>query len=129
VSRASDVPRRFEPSLLDALDEPVRRYLRHALRTGAELAPGVRLAMSGRIRTGVWLPFTARQESDGRSFAWRARVGLGRITLLTVVDRFANGAGRTEGRLLGRRLMFHAEGETRRARPPAGPRWRASSHR
>jgi hypothetical protein len=93
------------------LDEPVRRYLAHALRAGAERATGVRLEMTGRIKAGAWLPFTATQESDGRSFTWRARVGAGRLTLLTVVDRFADGVGSTEGRVLGRRRVMHAEGE------------------
>jgi hypothetical protein len=111
VSSAHAPARRFEANLLDGLDEPVRRYFAHAIRAGAELAPGVRLAMSGRIKVGVWLPFTARQECDGRSFAWHARVGLGRVTALTVLDRFADRAGSTEGRLLGRRRIFHAEDE------------------
>jgi hypothetical protein len=94
-----------------SLDEPVRRYLDHALGAGAERSTGVRLKMTGRIKAGAWLPFTATQESDGRSFTWRARVGSGRLTLLTVVDRFADGVGGTEGRLLGRRRVMHAEGE------------------
>jgi hypothetical protein len=95
----------------DGLDEPVRRYLAHALRGDAARASGVRLAMRGRIKVGPWLAFTASQECDGRAFAWRARVGLGRVTLLTVLDRFADGAGSTEGRLFGRRRVFGAEGE------------------
>jgi hypothetical protein len=94
-----------------SLDEPVHRYLAHALHGGAERASGVRLAMRGRIKVGAWLPFTASQECDGRSFVWRARVGLGQVTLLTVLDRFGEGAGSTEGRLFGRRRAFGAEGE------------------
>src|SRR5436190_90505 len=95
---------------LERLDEPVRRYFEHALHGDAERARGVRLQMKGRIRAGTWLPFRAWQESDGRSFVWRARVGPGRLTLLTVVDRFAVGVGATEGRLFGRRRVFRAEG-------------------
>jgi hypothetical protein len=96
--------------MLASLDEPVRRYLAHALREGAVLGNGARLAMRGRIKAGLWLPFTASQECDGRSFSWRARVGAGPLTLLTVVDRFADGAGSTEGRLLGRARAFRAAG-------------------
>jgi hypothetical protein len=92
-------------------DEPVRRYLTHALRDGAERATGVRLSMIGRIKAGAWLPFTASQTCDGRSFAWRARVDVGPFTLLTVLDRFADGEGATEGRLFGRRRVFGAGGE------------------
>jgi hypothetical protein len=95
---------------LAGLDEPVRRYFEHALHGDADRARGVRLEMKGRIRAGRWLPFSARQESDGRSFTWRARVGVGRLTLLTVVDGFAAGIGSTEGRLFGRRRVLHAEG-------------------
>jgi hypothetical protein len=128
--------------MLEGLDEPVRRYFGHAIRDGAELAAGVRLAMSGRIKVGVWLPFTARQACDGRSFAWHARVGLGRVTVLTVLDRFTDRVGTTDGRLFGRRRVFHAAGEdtTRSAAgraaleavfapmsllPQRGVRWRA----
>jgi hypothetical protein len=92
-------------------DEPVRRYLTYALRGSAERATGVRLSMKGRIKAGAWLPFSASQTCDGRSFEWRARVGLGPVTVLTVLDRFADGEGATEGRLFGRRRVFGAEGE------------------
>jgi hypothetical protein len=95
---------------LEALDEPVRRYFEHAMHGDAGRARGVRLEMKGRIRAGTWLAFSASQESDGRSFVWRARVGTARMTLLTVVDRFAAGVGETEGRLFGRRRVIHAEG-------------------
>jgi hypothetical protein len=54
------------------LDERVRRFFSHAIRDGAALAGGVRLTMAGRVRVGAWLPFTADQTVDGRSFAWRA---------------------------------------------------------
>jgi hypothetical protein len=93
------------------VDEPVRRYLAHALHGEAGRARGVALTMKGRIKAGAWLPFTASQACDGRSFEWRARVGAERLTLLTVVDRFAAGAGSTEGRLLGRRRVFGADGQ------------------
>jgi hypothetical protein len=49
------------------LDEPVRRYLEHALAAGATPGAGSRLTMSGRIKAGAWLPFTAIEELDGRS--------------------------------------------------------------
>ncbi len=54
--------------MLAGLDEPVTRYLAHAIAEGTPLAPAVRLRMTGRIRVRSWLPFTADQESDGRSF-------------------------------------------------------------
>jgi hypothetical protein len=93
---------RFTEAALDGLDEPVRRYFGHAIAGGARMHRGVRVRMTGRIKVGVWLPFEADEQCDGTSFEWRARVG----RLLLVVDRYANGAGSTEGRLFGRRRLF-----------------------
>jgi hypothetical protein len=101
--------RRFSSDTLADLDEPVRRYFSHAISDGAALSSGVRMAMSGRIKVGLWLPFTAEQTVDGRSFMWRARVGRGALTPLRVIDRYADATGSTEGRLLGRVTLFRAE--------------------
>jgi hypothetical protein len=100
---------RYQRSLISDLDEPVQRFFNHAIRDGTALHGGMRLTMTGRIKVGTWLPFTAEQTADGRSFAWRARVGWGPITPLRVLDRYADGAGTTEGRLLGRLTLFHAD--------------------
>jgi hypothetical protein len=94
--------------MVAGLDEPVRRYFNHAIRDGAALAQGVRMAMSGRIKVGLWLPFTAEQTVDGRSFTWSARVGRGPLTPLRVTDHYGDAAGSTEGRLLGSVTLFHA---------------------
>jgi hypothetical protein len=121
-----------------ALDEPVRRYLEHAL-ADPRVAAATRLTMRGRVKAGAWLPFAAVEELDGRSFEWRARVGP-----LTVVDRFSGGAGSTEGRLFGRmRLFGAADADTARSAagraaleaiwapaallPEHGAAWRAES--
>jgi uncharacterized protein DUF6544 len=141
---AASQPTRFTASLLAGLAEPVRRYLSHAISEGTELGTGVSLTMTGRIKVGLWLPFSARQECDGRSFAWRARVGFGPLTALAVVDRFGQRGGSMDGRLLGRIRIFHAEDEnTRRSAagraaleavytpasllPQRGVNWRAES--
>jgi hypothetical protein len=102
-------PARFQRALISGLDEPVQRFFNHAIRDGAALTRGVRLTMTGRIKVGAWLPFTAEMTVDGRSFAWQARVGWGPLTPLRVLDRYADGAGTTEGRLLGRLTLFHAD--------------------
>jgi hypothetical protein len=88
--------------------EPVRRYFAHALPAGPPPpgADAVRLRMTGRIKLGLWLPFAAREECDGRSFAWHARVGP-----LHVTDRFADGRGAMRGRLFGRRTIFDVASE------------------
>ena len=110
---------RFDHSLVRDLDEPVQRFFTHAIADGAALGGGVRLTMGGSVKVGAWLPFTAEQTVDGRSFAWRARIGWGPVTPLHVLDRYADGAGSTEGRLLGRLTVFHAE-DANTARSAAG---------
>ena len=96
--------------MLARLDEPVRRYFRHALADGAPLDAAVLLRMTGRIRVGRWMPFTAETELDGGSFTWRARVAAGPLTLLRVTDRFADGAGSTRVRLFGRIPVARSDG-------------------
>ena len=90
------------------LDEPVRRYLGHALGEGAERARGARLRMSGRIHVGVWLPFDSVWEGDGRSLSWTAKAGP--AALLRVRDQFRHGVGFMDIRVRRRKLM-HVENE------------------
>src|SRR3954463_7128398 len=111
---------RFDAALLTGQEEPVRRYFTHAIAHGAPLT-GVHFAMTGRIKAGVWLPFSADEKCDGRSFEWQARgcagappplgVCAGPLTLLRVVARFAGGEGATEGKLFGRLQTMRADGE------------------
>jgi hypothetical protein len=117
VTASAGASNRFDPETLGSLDEPVRRYLTHAISEGALLPDGVRLTMVGRIKVGVWLPFGAEEELDGRSFEWRARVGAGPLTVLTAVDRFRGDEGSTTVRLLGRARVVaaHDENTTRSA--------------
>src|SRR5436305_2158272 len=104
---------RFDAALVAGLDEPVRRYFTHAIAHGAPLT-GVHFAMRGRIKAGFWLPFSAEEKCDGRSFEWSARVSVGPLTVLRVVDRFAAGEGIAEGRLLGRLRTMHADDDDTR---------------
>jgi hypothetical protein len=96
-------------SPLDGLDEPVRRYFRHALGDGAPPGPRVRLQLSGRIRVAAWLRFTSVWDGDGRSFSWRAVAGPGRFRLLRVHDHFADGAGFMDIRLRPSLRLLHVE--------------------
>ena len=65
TTNAGPAPR-FTLDMLAGLDEPVRRFFSHAIGDGATLPGGVRMAMSGWIKVGLWLPFTAEQTVDGR---------------------------------------------------------------
>jgi uncharacterized protein DUF6544 len=103
---------------VDGRPEPVRRFFAHALPAG--VGPGrMRVRMRGRVRAGAWLPFSAEQVCDDRSFEWLARVRLGPLTLLRVTDSFADGLGHTEGRLFGAVRLFGASDEDT-ARSAAG---------
>lgn len=96
---------------LDGLGEPVRRYFAHAISPKVPPPRRVRLSMRGRIKADLWLPFRADEEIDGRSFSWRARVGLGPVTLVRIADSYVHGVGTTEGLLFGRRELFRSADE------------------
>jgi hypothetical protein len=68
----------------------------------------MRLRMKGRIKVGLWLPFTADQDCDGSSFVWRAEVTR-HVPILTVTDSYSDGRGTIDGRLLGVVRMFHSD--------------------
>jgi hypothetical protein len=98
----------FDASALSSCDEPVRRYFTHAIAHGAPLEPRMRVRMKGRIKLGVWLPFTARQDCDGSSFVWRAEVPR-HVPFLAVTDSYRDGRATIDGRLLGAIRMFHSD--------------------
>jgi hypothetical protein len=144
VTTAPTSAQRFDPASLAALDEPVRRYFTHAIAEGSAVRTGVRLTMAGRIDVGRWLAFTAEQEFLGHAFTWRARAGWGPFKPLHVVDAYREGAGSTDGTVLGRiRFLHAADANTTRAAaaraavegiwvpgallPEHGVRWRAES--
>ncbi len=116
---ASQATERFDPSSVSSLDEPVRRYLTHAIEPGVVLSERVCLTMRGRIKVGRWLEFTAVQRFTGHEFEWRARTGWRRLKPIHVVDRYAGGEGGTEGKILGRLQFLHAADENT-ARAAAG---------
>jgi hypothetical protein len=132
VTPSADPTPGFTSDMLAGVDEPVRRFFSHAIGDGAALPNGVRMAMSGRIKVGLWLPFTAEQTLDGRSFVWRARVGRGPLMPLHVTDRYADAAGSTEG-LASRDRQRHPRSLRPAARAPRGSpdhrRTRRDTHR
>ncbi|MEA2156079.1 MAG: hypothetical protein QOE11_2219, partial [Solirubrobacteraceae bacterium] len=98
------------------VDEPVRRYLLHALGSDAPPPTGILMASRGRIKVGCWLSFTAQQDFCGHDFLWRARAGIGPLQVLHVADRCARGRGSTDVRLLRGLRLMHGDGrDTARA--------------
>ncbi len=78
----------FESSSADALPEPIRRWVRHALDEGVPLPRGAVLTMRGQIRLNAWWPFTATQVvALGRGFIWAARARMFGLPV-TGFDRF-----------------------------------------
>jgi hypothetical protein len=101
----------FDPGLLGGLDEPVRRYFAHALASGATVVPAMRLAMAGRIKVGLWMPFVAEWEGDGRYFRWSATAGPFGLPVLRVLDQFEDGSGSMDVRLRPGIKLVHADDE------------------
>ena len=127
-----------------ALDEPVRRYLAHAIHGTSDPGRRVRLQLSGRIKVGAWLHFDSVWEGDGHSFSWRARAGPGPLRLLDVHDQFADGRGSMHVAMRRFALVNAHDEDTARSGagraaleafwapgallPGRGDEWRALSH-
>lgn len=94
----------FEPSMLDGLPEPARRYLEHALAPGAPLAVHVELSLSGTIRLSddqEPLPMESVELlAPPRGFVWRANVGSGAVRIRGF-DRYADDFGEMRWWLYG----------------------------
>jgi hypothetical protein len=92
---------------LEGVPGPVASYLRAAVAEGTPLALSARIRMRGRIKIGRWVPFTAREvltPHDG--FVWAARAA----GVVTGSDRFIDGHGEMNWKLLGLIPVMHADG-------------------
>jgi len=94
----------FDPSSVDAIPEPARRFLLRAIAPGTRLATSVELGMSGQIwldPEGDPLGLTAEQIlAPPRGFIWRAAAGRG-VLRISGFDRYARGAGEMRWTLWG----------------------------
>lgn len=91
---------------LDDVPEPVRRYLRQSLPSGAPPWAVVRVRSHGTFLVrppSGWGPFRATQRFTIRppAFVWDARMRLMPGVFLRVRDSFANGKGSTRAALFG----------------------------
>ncbi len=92
----------LRPEDLNALPEPARRYLTHAIAPGAPMASAVRLRMHGTFRLrGTWTPFEAEQVLRAhRGFVWRATMTMKGLPVRGS-DRWIDGEGAMKWKLLG----------------------------
>ena len=100
----------FEPSLVDDLPEPARRWLTHAIAPGTPLSQRVLLEMHGHIRIGRWLPFRAVQlHCPPIGYVWAARATFGPIPIIGY-DRFVDDDAEMHWGLFGRLPVVNASG-------------------
>ena len=100
----------FDASSLAGLPEPAQRLLSAAIPDGSPLATAVELEMHGRIKLGVWLPFTARQVlRAGVGFVWAPVVG-GRILRFVGADLLGPDGARMQFRLHDRITVVDSSG-------------------
>ncbi|MER7751942.1 DUF6544 family protein [Kitasatospora sp. NPDC097643] len=101
---------RFEPAALDALPEPARRWLRHAVPAGTLCHPAVGLELRGRIRLAGWRSFRARQVlAAPHGYLWAERTRLCGLPV-SGYDRLTDSAGEMRHTLLGCLPLVHAAG-------------------
>ena len=89
---------------LDGLPEPVRRWLRWSGVVGRPRPASVRLWQEGELRLGSsWFPFEAEEyyTTDPPAFVWSARMAAAPKVGVIGRDRYADGEGSIEMRLLG----------------------------
>ncbi|NOX87897.1 MAG: hypothetical protein GXO77_02645 [Calditrichaeota bacterium] len=96
------------------LPEPVRRWLKYSNIIGKERIRVVRLKQKGFFRTGPdkkWMPFDAREyyTTDPPAFIWSATVRMAPLVPLKVRDKYAEGKGKMQVKLLG---LFSVVDET-----------------
>jgi len=82
--------------------EPVRRYHRAAVRTGAASFRGAEIVMDGEFRLGgSWAPLEARQILvPAKGFIWKAKVGSGLLSMKGF-DAYYKNEGSVNFRLWG----------------------------
>jgi hypothetical protein len=103
-------PDAFDPSMVDGLPEPARRWLTHAIAPGTPLVDAVEIHMHGKIKLGRWRPFTATQAIVASvGYVWAARTRVGGIPVRGF-DSYAHGEGTMRWRALGILPVQSADG-------------------
>jgi hypothetical protein len=88
---------------VDALPEPVARWLRYARVPGTRRPSTVRLTQAGEFRLGRgWVPFSAEQDftTDPPGFLWKATFQMAPFVSVTGRDQYRKGEGSIDMRAL-----------------------------
>src|SRR5215831_4445754 len=97
----------FHPQEIEGLPEPVRRYLRTALRPGQSIVTAARITHAGTFNPSItaerWKPFTSTQRVIVRrpGFVWNARMPLFPGVAVLVHDAYISGEGYLHPAMMG----------------------------
>lgn len=106
VARPADAGS-FGDDDLAGLPEPVIRYLRAAIAPGTPRSRSARITMTGHIDLGRWIPFRAEETlTPSSGFVWSGAAAL----VVRGSDRYVEGTGRLDWRLLGLVPVARADG-------------------
>lgn len=108
--------RTYEPSMLDGLPAPARRWFDRVLVPGVVLPHRAWLWMHGEIKLGGrWRDFTAEQLLVPESgFVWAARCRWGPFEV-SGYDAYAAGCGRLRWTVLGAPVLSRSDGDVTRS--------------
>jgi hypothetical protein len=100
---------------VDALPEPVARYLRYSGVVGKSAVGRVRIRQAGRMRSASdkpWMPITAVESYsiDPPGFDWKGTVRFAGFPLIRPHDVYAGGRGRMKVTLAGLVKLWDLEG-------------------
>lgn len=100
---------------LAGLPEPVKRWLRYAQVIGKQRPSTVRLKMEGDFRLGEdkgWMPFEAEEyyTTDPPGFVWSVSMEMAPLLTIRGRDRYVEGTGDIDMRLLGAIPVAHKSG-------------------
>jgi hypothetical protein len=106
----------YEPSMLDDLPGPARRWLGRAIVPGVVMPHRAWIWMRGEIKVGDrWHDFTAEQLLVPDSgFVWAARCRWGPIDVAGY-DAYARGSGRMHWTVLGVPVLSRSDGDVTRS--------------
>lgn len=103
----------FDEEMVAGLPDPARRYFLHAIKPGTPLASTLHWRYSAFMKPGKGMPWMALTADQiivkERGFVWKARAWKGPL-VLTVSDRYLDGAGRMRISLFGLVPIINATG-------------------